>query len=412
MGKLFWKFFIFIWLGQMAAVFGTGALFWYERQSAEAAGLAAGQPQRTPPDFPGRRPPPELHGADGGPRLPPPEAHGPEGAHRPPSLAVRGAGDDRPPPPHRGGRRPGGGLPVLPLLAGFLASLLCAAGMAWYFARPIRHLRDALAGAGGGDLAVRVGPAMGGRRDELADLGRDFDAMAERLQALVAGQQRLLHDVSHEMRSPLARLQAAIGLLRQQPGRLDDSLARIEREGERMNRLVGELLTLSRLEAGVGGPREAVDMDELLAAIVDDARFEGEARQLRIELAGAPGVAVRADPALLQRAIENVLRNALCHSPVGGVIRVEAGCPAPGRYCLAIEDQGPGVPEAEREAIFAPFHRGQGNSGSDGYGLGLAIARRVIAAVDGKIVAKSKAPGAGSGLRVEMTLPCQPVGRD
>jgi len=144
MGKLFWKFFIFIWLGQMAAVFGTGALFWYERQSAEAAGLAAGQPQRTPPDFPGRRPPPELHGADGGPRLPPPEAHGPEGAHRPPSLAVRGAGDDRPPPPHRGGRRPGGGLPVLPLLAGFLASLLCAAGMAWYFARPIRHLRDAL----------------------------------------------------------------------------------------------------------------------------------------------------------------------------------------------------------------------------------------------------------------------------
>lgn len=289
MGKLFWKFFIFIWLGQLVAVFGTGALFWYERQSAEAAGLAAGQPHRPPPDFAGRRPPPAAHGADGGPRPPPPEAHGPEGAHRPPSLAVRGAGDDRPPPPHRGGRGPGGGLPVLPLFAGFLASLLCAAGMAWYFARPIRHLRDALAGAGGGDLAVRVGPAMGGRRDELADLGRDFDAMAERLQALVAGQQRLLHDVSHEMRSPLARLQAAIGLLRQQPGRLDDSLARIEREGERMNRLVGELLTLSRLEAGVGGPLEVVDMDELLAAIVDDARFEGEARQLRIELAGAPG---------------------------------------------------------------------------------------------------------------------------
>lgn len=387
MGKLFWKFFVFIWLAQMAAVFGTGAFFWYERQSAEAAGFAVGQPRPPPPP-----PPPPFAGH----RPPPPEAHGPAD------------GDRRPPPP--GGKGPDGGLPLLPLLAGLLASLLCAAGMAWYFSRPIRHLRDALAGAGGGDLAVRVGPAMGGRRDELADLGRDFDAMAERLQALVAGQQRLLHDVSHEMRSPLARLQAAIGLLRQQPGRLEDSLARIEREGERMNRLVGELLTLSRLEAGVAMPLEAVEMGELLAAVVDDARFEGEVRQVSIELLAGPLAVVQANPELLQRAIENVLRNALRYSPAGGVIRVEAGCPAPTTFLLAIEDQGPGVAEADLEAIFAPFHRAGGNSGGDGYGLGLAIARRVMAAVNGKIIAKSKAPGTGSGLRVEMTLPCAPAG--
>jgi two-component system, OmpR family, sensor kinase len=381
-GKLFWKFFVFIWLAQMAAVFGTGAFFWYERQSAEAAGFAAGQP-RPPPSFAGHRPPP-------------PEAHGPVDGHR------------RPPPPPPGGKGPGGGLPLLPLLAGLLASLLCAAGMAWYFSRPIRHLRDAFAGVGGGDLAVRVGAAMGGRRDELADLGRDFDAMAERLQALVAGQQRLLHDVSHEMRSPLARLQAAIGLLRQQPGRLEDSLARIEREGERMNRLVGELLTLSRLEAGVGGSLEAVEMGELLGTIVDDARFEGAARQVGIELVAGPIAVVSANPELLQRAIENVVRNALRHSPAGGVVRIAADCRSAGTYSLSIEDQGPGVAEADVEAIFAPFYRGAGAAGSDGYGLGLAIARQVIAAVNGKIAAKMKSPGAGSGLRVEITLPCQP----
>lgn len=383
MGKLFWKFFIFIWLAQMAAVFGTGVFFWYERQLSEASGLVLSQPRRPPPpEFSGHRPPP-------------PQAHGPDDVNRPP------------PPP--GKRRPGGPLPVFPMLAGFLASLLCAAGMAWYFARPIRHLRDAFAGVGEGDLGVRVGTGMGGRRDELADLGRDFDLMAERLQALVVGQKRLLHDVSHEMRSPLARLQAAIGLLRQQPGRFEDSLARIEREGERMNRLVGELLTLSRLEAGVAMPLEAVEMGELLAAVVDDARFEGEARQVSIELLAGPVAVVQANPELLQRAIENVLRNALRFSPVGGVIRVEASCPAPTVFLLAIEDQGPGVPEADLEAIFAPFHRGEGNSGGDGYGLGLAIARRVMAAVNGKIIAKSKSPGAGSGLRVEMTLPCDPA---
>lgn len=381
MGKLFWKFFVFIWLAQMAAVFGTGAFFWYERQSAEAAGFAAGQPRPPPPpSFAGHRPPP-------------PEAYGPADGHR------------RPPPP--GGKGPGGGLPLLPLLAGLLASLLCAAGMAWYFSRPIRHLRDAFAGVGGGDLTVRVGAAMGGRRDELADLGRDFDAMAERLQALVAGQQRLLHDVSHEMRSPLARLQAAIGLLRQQPGRLEDSLARIEREGERMNRLVGELLTLSRLEAGVGGSLEAVEMGELLGTIVDDARFEGAARQVGIELVAGPIAVVSANPELLQRAIENVVRNALRHSPAGGVVRIAADCRSAGTYSLSIEDQGPGVAEADVEAIFAPFYRGAGAAGSDGYGLGLAIARQVIAAVNGKIAAKMKSPGAGSGLRVEITLPCQ-----
>ena len=195
MGRLFWKLFLLIWLGQVAAVVGTGTFFWFEHQQS---------PMRA--DWP--PPPPQLDEH----RAPPPEFD-------------RSGLPHHPPPPD--GNRPGGPLPLFPLIAGLIASLLCAAGMAWYFAKPIRHLRDAFATAAEGNLVTRVGSAMGGRRDELADLGQDFDRMTERLQALMAAQKRLLHDVSHEMRSPLARLQAAIGLARQQPGRVEDSLARL-----------------------------------------------------------------------------------------------------------------------------------------------------------------------------------------
>lgn len=372
MGRLFWKFFIFIWLGQMAAVLGTGALFWAERQQFAA------------------------HPEDGRHRPPGAEAP-PEFQHHPPPAFDRG-------PPPGGKRPPGNHLPVLPMLAGLVASIFCAAALAWYIAKPIRHLRRAFDAAAEGDLAARVGTKMNGRRDELADLGRDFDRMAARLQALMAGQKNLLHDVSHELRSPLARLQAAIGLARQQPGRMDDSLARIEREGERMNQLVGELLTLSRLEAGVSGPLENVEMAELLAGIVDDARFEGAGRGIEIDyVPGALGE-LRANPDLLHRAIENVVRNALRFSPDGGRVRIEAGCVADKSFHLTIADQGPGVAPDELGAIFKPFFRGEGQAAVGGYGLGLAIAQQVIAAVNGTIQAKNSPAG---GLVVEIELPRQ-----
>jgi signal transduction histidine kinase len=372
MGRLFWKLFLFIWLGQVAAVVGTGAFFWFERQHAERS--MAAEP---PPHFREPRPPPMEFEPKGPPH--------------------------RPPPPPRG-KPPGGPLPAFPLLAALLASLLCAAGVAWYFAKPIRHLRQAFATVAEGNFDTRVGGAMGGRRDELADLGHDFERMTGRLQALMAGQKRLLHDVSHEMRSPLARLQAAIGLARQQPGRIDDSLARIEREGERMNDLIGELLTLSRLEAGIAIPLERVDLRELLNEITEDARFEGAAEHIGIVLTTAPGLAVQADPELLHRAIENVVRNALRFSPAGGSVQIEAQAGAGGTIRLCIADQGPGVPEAELEAIFTPFHRGRNQATGDGYGLGLAIARQVIATVNGKIGAKMKSDGS-PGLLVEIVLP-------
>lgn len=378
MGRLFWKFFLFIWLGQLAAIAGTGALFWVERQQF-AERMAKMDVEHIRPDRPMPSPPP-----------PPPQLSGAEGfaaSHSPP-----------PPKPPKGGPD---SFPVLPLAVGLIASLACAFGLAWYFAKPIRNLRQACDAVADGNLEQRVAPAMGRRRDELADLGRDFDHMTGRLQALMNGQKRLLHDVSHEMRSPLARLQAAIGLARQQPARMEDSLQRIERESERMNLLVGELLTLSRLDAGVIGEMERVDTADLLAGIVDDARFEGGLRGVIVEY--TPGVMpeVQANAEWLHRAVENVVRNALRYSPQGGVLNIHAGqvgCV----FRIGVADEGPGVEESELEAIFKPFHRADSPVSSDGYGLGLAIAQRIIAAVNGKIWAKRGKP---SGLVVSIELP-------
>lgn len=380
MGRLFWKFFLFIWLAQMAGMLGVGGVFWLEhRQFRALAGV----------DQPGRRPPFEGAGQFAAPR-----ADRPPGP--PPSLF-----DDRHPrdrlPPGADGMR----LPFLPFMGILLASLLCAAALAWYVAKPIRRLRQAFEAVAEGRLEVRIGRDMDGRRDELADLGRDFDRMSERLEALINTQRQLLHDVSHEMRSPLARLQAAIGLARQQPTRTENSLERIERESERIDRLVGELLTLSRLDAGVAGEQEAVEMGELLANIVEDARFEGAARGLQVAFVAAEIPVLRANAELLHRAIENVLRNALRHSPDGGTVRLEAG--VLGSFLrLVIVDQGPGVAEPDLGRIFQAFFRGEEAASGNGYGLGLAIAKRVITMLGGKISARN---GSEGGLVVEILLP-------
>jgi signal transduction histidine kinase len=377
-GRLFWKFFLFVWLAQLAGIFGTGLLFWLERHD----GHLPDQPPSSmefslpPRGIPGEAPPP--------PPLPPGMLQfrpGEEGKRMPP-----------PPGWH--------GIPVMHVFGALLASLACAAGLAWYVAKPVSRLKAALAATAEGNFDQRVRPAMGRRRDELADLGQDFDRMNDRLRQSMEAQKRLLHDVSHELRSPLARLQAAIGLARQQPERMDETLSRLEREGERMNVLVGELLTLSRLEAGVSGALESIDLNELLTDLVEDARFEAASREVRVDLVEAPGLRVQANPELLHRAVENVVRNALRYSPCGALVRLETAR-LDNRVCrISVMDQGPGVRESELEAIFQPFHRG-GCQG-DGYGLGLAIAQRVFAAVNGKIRAKNRPEG---GLLVEMELP-------
>lgn len=316
----------------------------------------------------------------------------------PPPGAPPGApGNARLPPPDHEFR------PLIPIAAATLASLLFAALLAWYFSRPIRALRDAFNAAAAGDLAPRFIDTRGVRGDELTDLGRDFDRMTGQLRVLMDGQRRLLHDVSHEMRSPLARLQAAIGLAHQQPDKLAASLERIEREGVRMDRLVGELLTLSRLEASPVLPaREKIVFMEMLEEIVGDARFEAQHTDRKITLSGLAIVTVCGAPDLLWRAIENVVRNAIKHSPEGGTVDIEVGADAR-QVTLAVLDRGPGVAAPDIGAIFQPFFRSNATSNNvDGHGLGLAIAQRVVEAHGGAIGASNRD---GGGLCVTIVLP-------
>lgn len=290
----------------------------------------------------------------------------------------------------------------IPLLASVIVSLLFAFLLAWYFSRPIRALRRAFEAAAKGDLAPRFAASPSGG-DELNDLGRDFDRMSARLRALMDGQRRLLHDVSHELRSPLARLQAAIGLAHQQPDKIAASLERIERESVRMDRLVGELLTLSRLEANPDLPKsEPVDMVELVEGIVSDARFEagpdGPPIDLRIE--GEP--LVEGAPDLLWSAIENVVRNAVKHGGAGGSVELRLGADA-GLVHVDVLDRGPGIAPGDLPTIFQPFFRSNpAKNNVDGHGLGLAIAERVVHAHGGTIRAFNRE---GGGLQVSIALP-------
>jgi signal transduction histidine kinase len=327
------------------------------------------------------------------------------------------AAAERGPSPGMGPGGPGGpggwfGLPPefghhvgrwLPIVAATLASFLFAALLAWYFSRPIRALRGAFEAAAAGDLAPRFGERrMAVAGDELAELGHDFDRMSAQLRTLMEGQRRLLHDVSHELRSPLARLQAAIGLAHQQPDKIQASLERIEREGVRMDRLVGELLTLSRLEASQPLPAtEPVDLVEMIDQIADDARFEAGAR---IDVDVPLPVTVRGAPDLLWSAVENIVRNAVKHggaaSPVDVAVHLDAGM-----VHIDVLDRGPGILDEHLGAIFEPFFRSNpAQNNVDGHGLGLAIAKRVVETHGGRITAANRA---GGGLRVTITLPCE-----
>lgn len=294
--------------------------------------------------------------------------------------------------------------PLLPILAGIFASLLFSAALAWYFAKPIRSLRNAFAAVAKGNLDTRVGALMGSRRDELSDLGQDFDHMAGQIYNLVHAQQRLLHDVSHELRSPLARIQAAIGLAQQQPVKHPAMLERIERESQRMSDLVGELLVLARLEAGVSiSESHELDIGDLLDDIVEDARFEAAQHEVVIRYEGIEETLVKGRSELLHRAIENVLRNALQHCKKGGEVSVVASFDIfKRRLKVTVDDQGPGVAESDLSAIFEPFFRSGDRSKADSIGLGLAIAYRSIAAHGGLIKASNRPQG---GLRMDIEIP-------
>lgn len=301
--------------------------------------------------------------------------------------------------------------PTAPLVSGGLAVLLVGAVLAWYLSRPLHHLRRALHQAAEGDLNIRVEPLMGGRRDEIADLAREFDRMASRLQQLTESRKQLLHDISHELRSPLTRMEAAIGLMRQDPAQTPAMVERIARESGRLDALIEELLTLHRLEAGATASKgDRVDVIELLRAIADDAEFEARAIS-RSVLLDAPGEFVTVvNGELIYRALENIVRNAVKFTRPGTAVEIVARIAADGTELIVqVNDRGPGVPQNKLEAIFEPFTRVEGSEDVSGVGLGLAIARRAVTLHGGRVEA---APRDNGGLIITIRIPARSISAD
>lgn len=360
MGRLFWKLFLAILLAQVVSINVAGGLMWLWEPSHHSPA-----PRFQPEEMPPRGVPPFQP-------------------------------DERMPPP---GPR---GFPYLPVIVSSLASLVFAALLARHLSRPIMALRKAFAAVAQGNFDVHPSAEIGRRSDELAELGQEFELTARQLKQLMSSQRRLLHDVSHEVRSPLARMQLAIDLARQQPDKIESSMARIERESARINQLVEELLTLSRLEARACGKLdEEVEMLALVEDIVADARFEAEAHNRKVEFSSCGEMRLKGRPDLLQRAVENVIRNALHHTFEGTTVHIrlqQENLDA----CISVEDDGPGLPETALGAIFEPFVRFREGSRNDGYGLGLAITRQTIEAHGGSVQAMNRENG---GLRIEMHLP-------
>ncbi|TKI03214.1 ATP-binding protein [Martelella alba] len=287
----------------------------------------------------------------------------------------------------------------LGMMVGLLFSLL----LAWNLSRPMRQLRQAFARVAQGDLTVRLYPVMRRRHDEITDVARDFDAMAERLHVLVSAREVLLHDVSHELRSPLARLQLAIGLAHQNPGNVDSSLDRIEQEAGRLDKMIGELLALSRSEYQDGAGEDYFDLLGLVEAVVNDARYEAQVPGVEIRLnADQPeDYTVKGNAEMMRRGFENIIRNALRFSSHGQRVDV-ALSRSDGLLIITVSDQGPGVDEDKLSSMFDPFVRVNSPMMGKGYGLGLAITRKVVLAHGGQVEAYN---GAGGGLVIRVAIP-------
>lgn len=281
----------------------------------------------------------------------------------------------------------------------FSAIALLSWVLAFQFASPLNRLAEAVRRFGAGDLGARVRSM---RRDEFGELARAFDQMADRIQTLVTAERRLLQDISHELRSPLARLTLAAELARTSPDR-EGAAARVNKEVRRLTDLVEILLEVTRAE---GDPSER-DADEvalgaLVREVVDDCGMEANVRGCRLVLQGAGLSHLCGDRELLRRAIENIVRNAIRHAPQGSAIDITLNG-SPPNASLAIRDYGPGVPAEALTSIFKPFFRldHARDAASGGVGLGLAIAQRAIELHAGCVWAENAEPG----LRVWVNLP-------
>ncbi|MBJ6724962.1 ATP-binding protein [Geomesophilobacter sediminis] len=277
-------------------------------------------------------------------------------------------------------------------------------GLAWRLTTPIRRLRTATQQLAEGDLAARVEVPESGK-DELADLGREFNAMAARIEHLVGSHKQLVRDVSHELRSPLARLTVALELARKAtPDAASGTLDRIGREAERLNLLIGELLTLSRLERdGATIQRDRFELSELVDEVVRDAEFEAKDSGRHVAAVLTDPVAFEGNRELLRRALENVVRNGVRYTIAGSAVEVRL-LREPGAAVIRVRDHGPGVPEAQLDDIFRPFFRvaEARDRATGGNGIGLAISHGAVTLHGGTIFARN---AVGGGLEVEIRLP-------
>lgn len=295
-----------------------------------------------------------------------------------------------------------------------VVTILVTAGMvcywlARYITSPVKKLQAATRRIAEGDLKVRVGAQLSGRKDEIADLGASFDIMTERVESLVDSQRRLLRDISHELRSPLARLGIALELARQRAGtEADSALDRIEREAGRLNELIGELLVVARLESSAEKmDREPVHIPDLLEEIAADARFEARSRNCTVRVSSDADYIVSGKRDLLRSAIENIVRNSVHYTAEGSEVEVKAQSSLEGAkelVCVEVRDHGGGVPDEALSELFRPFYRvGEARDRKrGGVGLGLTIAERAVRLHGGTINAANAPDG---GLVVTVLLP-------
>jgi two-component system sensor histidine kinase CpxA len=276
--------------------------------------------------------------------------------------------------------------------------------LARYVSKPVERLRTGARSLAAGNLEARVGQEFWRRHDELGVLARDFDTMADHVRNLLASKESLMRAMSHELRSPLARLRVALGLARRDGEDLTRQLDRIELEAERLDILIGQMLQLSQLRAVEPVLRRApVDLISLLSEVVEDARIEATAADKQVEWSPQGALRIEGDHDLMRAAIENVLRNAVRFTERGTAVTVTS-VQESDRVHIVIDDHGPGVPAGEADRIFEPFYRvaEARDRDSGGTGLGLAITARVVTLYNGAVRAQNRLEG---GLSVRITLP-------
>lgn len=292
------------------------------------------------------------------------------------------------------------------IAVGALISALVSALLAFYVAAPLQRVRSQARRFAQGDLDARVGRLRFGRTTEMTALAHEFDHMAERVKALVDSHRRLVRDVSHELRSPLARLRVALELARDGDAtQIGGSLDRIELESDRLEAMLAQSLELSRLETAEPEPTQIIALDELLDDVVTNAGYEAAPQQRTVVLERSESIAMQGWTEPLYSAVENIIRNALTYTAPGSEVRVRLQRGDDGRSAvLEVLDHGPGVAADDLERIFTPFYRTDDarTRSSGGTGLGLAIAQRAVMRHGGNVVASNHDAG---GLLIRVTLP-------